>query len=75
MLLFNDCLLLLLLLFISLSTQSGNFWIHPRTVRSAVFPLSLYEQELQFAVSSSDVSAKEWWREAAWFLANNTQHT
>jgi hypothetical protein len=29
-LLFNECLLLLL--FISLSTQSGNFWIHPRTL-------------------------------------------
>jgi len=29
-LLLNDCLLLLLSLFISLSTQSGNFWIHPR---------------------------------------------
>jgi len=26
----NGCLLLLLL-FISLSTQSGNFWIRPRT--------------------------------------------
>jgi hypothetical protein len=31
-LLLNECLLLLL---ISLSTQSGNFWIHPRT--EAVF--------------------------------------
>jgi hypothetical protein len=31
-LLLNECLLFLFLfLFISLSTQSGNFWIHPRT--------------------------------------------
>jgi hypothetical protein len=29
MLLLNECLLLL---FISLSTESGNFWIHPRTI-------------------------------------------
>jgi hypothetical protein len=29
-LLLNECLLLLL---ISLSTQSGNFWIHPRIIR------------------------------------------
>jgi len=29
MLFLNECLLLFL--FISLSTQSGNFWIHPRT--------------------------------------------
>jgi hypothetical protein len=32
MLLLNECLLLLL--FISLSTQSGNFWILPRKSRS-----------------------------------------
>jgi hypothetical protein len=32
-LLLNECLLLLLL--ISLSTESGNFWIYPRTLPSA----------------------------------------
>jgi len=34
-LLLNECLLL----FISLSTQSGNFWIHPRTY---LYPFGLH---------------------------------
>jgi hypothetical protein len=38
MLLLNECLLLL---FISLSTQSGNFWIHPRSIRK---PVSDFQQ-------------------------------
>jgi hypothetical protein len=33
-LLLNECLLLLL--FISLSTQSGNFWIHPRNFKENI---------------------------------------
>jgi len=36
-LLLNECLLL----FISLSIQSGNFWIHPRSVTSYAALISL----------------------------------
>jgi hypothetical protein len=44
----NECLLLFLL-FISLSTQSGNFWIHPLKIfpltdaQNGVFSLYIFE--------------------------------
>jgi hypothetical protein len=41
-LLLNECLLLLL--FISLSTQSGNFWIHPRISTNASYFFRSVEQ-------------------------------
>jgi len=40
-LLLNKCLLLLL--FISLWTPSGNFWIHPRILVACIFAMSLMD--------------------------------
>jgi hypothetical protein len=43
MLLLNECLSLV---FISLSTQSGNFWIHPRVTNMAVLQITAMRSTL-----------------------------
>jgi hypothetical protein len=68
-LLLNECLLL----FISLSTQSGNFWIHPRRdVGEMKSPAVFVEARMTTSLGVYDLSSTLGKRFSCWFVVHLT---